>query len=312
MGRLFGRLLFLLLIPLCLALQDVQSGRETTRRVREVEEERVLAKPTILFKGTDLHRQNLIGTLALAAPQPFPAAVPWGPMHALGANGLYPVDFLLHYHPVPFLEMCLEKYERDVKGYSCTFHKQELIGDKLQKLEILKVHFREQPFSVFMEWIEGARLAKRALYVAGENNNKLVARPFITFLPPQERDVDGPDAKKSGRYTIAQFGMHLGTKRTVASMKLAQARGALHVRYEGLVKVEKAGDRICHKFVRTPYEPVEEEGVNELTIYVDQETWLQVGSVLKDAKGQLIAEYFFRDIQINPEFKADQFTRKAL
>jgi outer membrane lipoprotein-sorting protein len=39
---------------------------------------------------------------------------------------------------------------------------------------------------------------------------------------------------------------------------------------------------------------------------------LQVGSVLLDSKGQVIAEYFFRDIEINPTFDKDQFTRKAL
>jgi hypothetical protein len=307
-----SRWILVLLIPLCLALQDVQPGRNDSRRVREVEEEKITVRPVVVLQEAELRRQNALAALALATPQTFPASVPWAPVYDLGANGLYPLDALLQYHPLLFLEMCIARYDREVKGYSCTFHKQEFIAEKLQKLEILKVHFREQPFSVFMEWIEGTRLAKRALYVAGENNNKLVARPFLTFLPIQERNVDDADAKKSGRYTIDQFGMHLGTKRTVAGMQAAQARGELHLTYHGLVKVEKAGDRICHKFVRTPYVPLEEEGVNELTLYVDQETWLQVGSVLKDAKGQLIAEYFFRDVQINPEFGPDTFTRKAL
>ena len=39
---------------------------------------------------------------------------------------------------------------------------------------------------------------------------------------------------------------------------------------------------------------------------------MQVGSTLKGADGQLLGEYFFRDIELNPEFKPDTFTREAL
>jgi outer membrane lipoprotein-sorting protein len=47
-------------------------------------------------------------------------------------------------------------------------------------------------------------------------------------------------------------------------------------------------------------------------MYVDKETWLQVGSVLKGEEGQLIGEYFFRDVKLNPRFKPGTFTRDAL
>jgi hypothetical protein len=39
---------------------------------------------------------------------------------------------------------------------------------------------------------------------------------------------------------------------------------------------------------------------------------LQVGSILRGEKMDLIAEYFFRDIVPNPTFDEKQFTRKAL
>jgi outer membrane lipoprotein-sorting protein len=77
-------------------------------------------------------------------------------------------------------------------------------------------------------------------------------------------------------------------------------------------KVPELGDRTCYKFVRTPYTPHEDDDLNELTLYIDTETWLQVGSVLKNERGELIAEYWFRDVNLNPEFDDDQFTRKAL
>ena len=85
------------------------------------------------------------------------------------------------------------------------------------------------------------------------------------------------------------------------------------MKYEGIEKVAKAGDRLCYKLVRTPDEPPEAiEGINELTIYIDRATLLQVGSIVKDAKGEFIGEYFFRDIELNPTFDNEQFTRKKL
>src|SRR5207245_1578533 len=126
------------------------------------------------------------------------------------------------------------------------------------------------------------------------NKGKLLARGAnLKYLAGVwQKDVDGAEAKSNGRYTIDQFGIFLGTKRTLANMRKAKERGKLHVTYEGRQKVPQLGDRVCYTFVRTPYDPPEEEGVNELTIYIDEENWLQVGSVLKDVHGHLIAEYF--------------------
>lgn len=221
---------------------------------------------------------------------------------------------LLKDQPTKFLQMCLDRYDREVQGYSCTLEKRERVAGKLKPREIVEAHFREQPFSVFMEWKQGAGRAKRILYVQGENNDKMLARPagLAALTGIWTKDVDDPDAQASGRYLVTQFGIKLGTERTLRAMLSAKARNVLHVHYEGVFKVKEVGDRLCHKLIRTPYDPPEDEGVNELTIYIDTKNWLQVGSILKDPAGNLIAEYFFRDIKLNPTFKPDQFKRSAL
>jgi hypothetical protein len=149
--------------------------------------------------------------------------------------------------------------------------------------------------------------------VKGENNGEMVAR-LRGLLSPLlvTRDIHGADAKASGRFTIDQFGFFLSTERTLASMYRAQARGALHLRYDGIYKVPELGDRPCYKLVRSPYQPLEEDELNELTLYFDTQTWLQVGSILKNGRGELIAEYYFSNVRLNPEFKKDQFMRGAL
>jgi Protein of unknown function (DUF1571) len=213
-----------------------------------------------------------------------------------------------------FFRQCLSRYDREIRGYTATLDKTERLDGDLQPPEVLAVSFREQPFSALLEWQKNARLAKKSLYVKGQNNDKLLVLPngkILSLAGVVERDADGPSAKKSGRYSQAEFGIKIGTERTLVSWEQAKKDNALHVEFLGQKKMEQAGNRVCYVFKRAPYEKQEEDGITEATIYVDKETWLQVGSVLKGADG-LIGEYWFHDIKLNPEFKADTFTRKGL
>jgi hypothetical protein len=225
--------------------------------------------------------------------------------------------------PIAFLEYCLRRYQREVKGYTCTFQKQERIDKKLHPSEIIAVTFRQDPHSVLFRWKQGARLAEAAIYVEGENKQKdkdgnlksfMVAHPagILGRLGPVARDPDSEDSRKSGRFTLPEFGIEKGTQRTLASWKEAHNKGELHVEFLGETKLKEAGNRTCYKLRRTKYAEPEEDGVTELTIYIDKETWLQVGSVLKGNDDQYIAQYYFRDIKLNPEFTAETFKKEAL
>jgi Protein of unknown function (DUF1571) len=238
------------------------------------------------------------------------------PKLAEPAEGASALERLAREDPVAFLEQSLEHYQREVRGYHCILQKQERIAGKLQPKETIDVYFREDPHSVLMRWQHGARKAEGALFVIGENNGKMLARPSGSLArrivgDVVERDVDGAEARQSGRYTLSQFGIKKGTERTLAAWKASRQRGKLQVEYLGEQVVKEAGDRPCYKLRRT-YEAPEADGVTELTIYVDKDTLLQVGSVLKGENGQLIGEYFWRDIQLNPSFGPGQFERDAL
>jgi hypothetical protein len=216
--------------------------------------------------------------------------------------------------PVAFLATCIKRYDREVKAYHLTLQKQERIAGKLQRTEVTEVAFREKPFSVLMSWKEGARLAQRVLYIKGENNDKLLVKPagLASLIGVVERDVDGADAKQSGRYPMTEFGIKVGMQRTLAAWEDARQQNALHIDYLGIKAIKELEDHPCYVFRRTRYKKPEDDGITDLTVYFDQENWLQTGSVLKGAERQLIGEYFFRTIQLNPEFKPDPFTREAL
>ena len=225
--------------------------------------------------------------------------------------------------PFAFFEESLRHYEANIHGYTAVLRKREKVGGKLHDYEETRVWFREKPFSVYMEWTEFARskLAgfftalkqpRRALYVQGENDGLVTVVLKNTGLTMTTKP-DSSDAKNSSRFTIDEFGMQKGMERTVASMRKAKERGKLHLKYVGETNDEpRLGNIPVYMFVRSPYDPLEEDNLNELTIYVDKENWMQVGSILRDAKGETIAEYFFRDIVVNPTFASGQFTRATL
>ena len=305
-------------VPVVLyAVYRDRGGPEDNGSARERQVETKPPAPLVLSE-TDRVRQDLLATLSLSPGGGFPGALPWNALREIGERGGYPLENLLHSSPVTFLEMSLDRYKREVHGYSLTFRKRERIAGKLypaekDKYETVEVHFREQPFSVYFNWVQEPKLAQKVLYVRGQNNGQMLARPrgplgFVVV----SREVNSADAKASGRYTIDQFGLYLAMERSVQNMRNAEARGALHLKYDGVVTLAEIGDRPCYKFVRKPYDPPEEDGVYEMTLYVDTETWLQVGSVLKDREGNLIAEYYFSDIRVNPEFDEKQFTRNAI
>jgi hypothetical protein len=248
-----------------------------------------------------------------AAPSATPLAAVADAGDALPTQAQMP--HLAQTDPVAFLEACIRRYDREVKGYHCTLHKQERLDGKLQPSEEIEAWFREDPFSVRMEWREGAKLAKKTLYVKGENKDQMLVlgTGLLAIAGVIERDPLSADAKQSSRYPITEFGIKVGMQRTLASWKKAVQDNALHIEYLGEFKVKEAGDRKCWKLRRTGYKAPEDiDGVTELTLYIDPETWLQVGSTVKGADGQVLADYFFKDIEINPDFKADTFTRAAL
>ena len=217
--------------------------------------------------------------------------------------------------PIAFLKKCLDKFDQDgIQGYSCILHKQERIGGQLQPSEDVELFVRTQPFSVFMHWLRGQRLADSALYVEGENDGKMLAHPAGlagALIKVVSRDPDGADAKQSGRYSIKDAGLKNGLLRTYKTWKAGEDEGTLHVEYLGLRKVREANDRLCYT-LRRKYEKPAEDGTNEVTIYIDKEHWFQIRSVIKDAEGKLIGDYIFRDIQLNPKFKPNQFESSAL
>jgi hypothetical protein len=259
-------------------------------------------------------RPAWVGLLGGSLEAAFPANVAWPALCQLDKAAPGDADALPNPDPVAFLEQCLKRYDRDVQGYTVVMQKQERVGKVLHPKEIIDASFREKPFSVRMDWKQGERRAKKVLFVEGQHDGQIVIRPAgrLAGLVVVTRPLTDTDVKQSGRIPINEFGMKIGSQRVLNSWKAAQQRKTLHVEYLGVFRVKDAGDRLCYKLHRKDYERPEEDGITDLVIYIDKETWLQVGSVLRGKDGMLIGEYYFRDVRLNPKIPAKVFERSSL
>jgi hypothetical protein len=227
--------------------------------------------------------------------------------------------------PVAFINACVDRYDREVRGYWVTLAKRERVRFKgkvsplyppaNRPAELVRCAFREKPFSVLMDWKQGARKAQTTLYVEGENKNQLLVRPASwrsLFVSLTSRDPNGDEALETSRYPITEFGIQIGMRRTQEAWQKAKKRGDLKVLFGGEKRLPELNNRPCWEIKRVGYPEPEDDGIVESTLYFDPENWLQVGSFLVGEKGELIASYYFTDLQLNPDFPPDTFTKAAL
>lgn len=154
------------------------------------------------------------------------------------------------------------------------------------------------------------------------------ALEFLGGPVSKPKDPNADLAKSLSRYCVRDAGLYRSMLRTFKAWETRQAAGELKFEYLGKKAPEHIG-RECHVVRRVcprveidafelggtaPTDPkvVAAEGFTEVTIYIDIERWLQVGTELyrtePDGTRVLVGAYYFRDVELNPSFPPDTFT----
>jgi hypothetical protein len=218
--------------------------------------------------------------------------------------------------PVEAVAESLRAYKKlNLEGYTCTFIKQERIDGKLHPKETIACEFREVPFSVLMHWKEGKRRADATLYVAGDNDDRLLIIPATDFEKLAVKKIKGTryttrtlessDAKSAARYPVSQFGIYKITLQFFSAWQLAADQQALQVKYRGIEAVPELKGLRCHVLERTCVQP-EEGDITKTVAYFEVESKLQLGTLLY-AGEELLAKYFYLNVQFNPAFEVNHF-----
>lgn len=215
----------------------------------------------------------------------------------------------------------LERYERSVHDYTCTFEKQELVGGSLTADQVTQVKFREHPFSVNMRWTKNENQARRAVYVegwwTGEQGEKLVAvepAGFMArlFVDDLLRPIDGPEATRAARRRIDQFGFANSLRLILKYCDLSANRGELDVRYLGEGTL---GGRPTYVFERR-LQYTGDHGLYPdrlLVVHLDQEYLLPTCCIAyaDEAGTKLLGRYVITDVKFNVGLTDRDFARKG-
>jgi len=222
--------------------------------------------------------------------------------------------------PMGFFQAALDRYDRSVRDYTCTFTKQELVGQKLTKTQVMQAMFREEPFSVRLQWIKNQDKCSGVLYVADrwveERQQMAVVVPgWVARLvvPYVMRPIHGDDAKKSSRRSIDQFGVRNSLSLILKYAREAQDQGGMEFKYVGNSEVD---DRETLVFERKlPYTGPDSYWPDRLLIvHIDKQTMSPTlcEAFADDSKQELLGSYKTTDLRLNVNLPDDTFTKKGM
>lgn len=211
--------------------------------------------------------------------------------------------------PMGLLKVALQRCQNSVNDYTCVFTKQERIRGRLGEEQQIAVRFREEPFSVMMEWTRNPGDAKRVLYVQGQWQNDegqplakiepqgAIARLLVksVLLP-----INGPDARAVSRRTIDQFGFSNALKLIIDYAHAATSAGQGSLTYQGEGELNGRPTWILKRTL--PYTNDHGQWPDRvLVVHIDREWLLPLAcyTYADDAQQVVLAKYVFSQVELN-------------
>jgi hypothetical protein len=166
-----------------------------------------------------------------------------------------------------------------------------------------------------------------SLYREDKDRESMLTWRPSAFIREFKVGVKSGSARDASRYCIRDAGIYRGMLRTYEAWKDRQDAGTLVAEYLGRRPVPQADGADClivKRLCRTPEldafaleangkpddtsaEALARDGFTEVTIMVDTRRWMQVGTELRKANGELIGAYYVNHIELNPTFDPATF-----
>jgi len=205
----------------------------------------------------------------------------------------------------------LDHYKKHVHDFKGTFTKQERINGKLKKEQVMSFIFKEEPFSVMMEWQKNAGSIDKLLYVEkqGVKNNKMLVHPtgLLSWIKSVERDPHCDDVYKTSRKPCDRFGFGRMMEDLIEVYALAKQQDDLQGKYLGQKEVN---GRKCI-LVERILPPKEEYPCKKMVIAIDLEYLVPIHVTSYDWQDELLSRYEYTNLEFNVGLRLAQFTANA-
>lgn len=243
------------------------------------------------------------------APPPLPEDKP---MHIEGR-----VAKLLH---IAMLNEALVRLD-GVSTYTATFDKQERINRELLESQTMIMKMRHQPFSVFLNVVDGAHTGRQILYPKAPDDLRLMVQlaKFGGRLPAMPLEPTSSLAMKECRYPITTAGIKEITKQALGLRQRELAHGPLvatrmrdNASFDG---------RPAYEFTVEYSKPeLSEAAYRKCAVWIDRKLMLPVQIVnwtwaefapeanTEDLEGTTLLEHYaFRDIDLDIQLDDSDF-----
>jgi hypothetical protein len=231
-----------------------------------------------------------------------------------------PILRLYQDDPLAYLKQARDDYDRRISDYVCDFTKQELLGGRLGKEQLAQAKFREGPFSVYMHITQNPTQARRLLYVKDriikKDRQQMVVQPegpiARLLVNSVERPIDGREARRSARKTIADFGFARSLDMCIKYADIAKEKGRLDMRYVGEGEVDGRPTYVIERHL-----PIDDTSYPwpdaRVIIHMDQEWHLPVACYsYEDLEAtRLLGKYVYTNVRLNVGLQATDFDRKT-
>ncbi|MGL4464051.1 MAG: DUF1571 domain-containing protein [Planctomycetia bacterium] len=201
-----------------------------------------------------------------------------------------------------------------VQDYTATFVRQERIGRKMAPVEYMKMKVREQPFSVYFQWIE-PNAGREAIFVAGRDGDKIVTHATglaKAFGGTVLLDPEGPMARSGSRHSITEAGVGNLVRRLVTRWTFERQYNDTETK---LARAKLNGRDCC---LITTVHPGADDGrfmFHTLKVYIDIEEMLPIRMegyayppTVGREPGPLVECYTYLDLRTNAQLDEIDFS----
>jgi hypothetical protein len=195
------------------------------------------------------------------------------------------------------------------KDFHCILTRQEVVEGSLKPVEVLDYSLRFQPYSLKLEWTGERYKGRRLIYITGANDDCALVRPEGVagwFAKEMKLKLDSSFITMYSRYPPSLSGYNLMIFRLVRVFN--EAHDMQLLRITASPPAEEEHLRLQRFDMMLEPALMKELKASKMVTWFNLDTSLPVHTTVYDAKGNMVEDYYWRDIKLDSSFTDAHFT----
>lgn len=192
---------------------------------------------------------------------------------------------------------------KNVSDYTCRLYKKVNKAGRILNDQNILVKYKK-PAHYYFRWKEGRFKGREVIYVAGQNNDKIVAHTGGLFrLFTFHLDPEGHEAMRRNHHSLRESGMEKIMTIIESNYYRSKQTGLGEIQLLGENSIDGRNVWVIH----CEFPENRDFYAHKIILYIDKELKLPVKVTVFDWDDLLFEEYCFRDLQINTGIGEKEF-----